>query len=130
MKIATGFYANMIMPIIGRTQMNSHQIIRSIHEFSYEEDEVHTCHFCGTYVNKEGYETSGEKERHWLSDCRPDLVEHEIGPICTWDFRRKPLTLSDGTVEDAFPEKYCCYGYNKDGKWTDEHKYFYPDGPC
>lgn len=91
------------------------------------DDDWHTCHFCGTQVNKEGYEHKGK--RHFLSDCRPDLVEHEIGDTCTWAFRRKPLKMADGSIEEAFPEKYCCYAYEKDGHWTDEHMHFYNDGP-
>jgi hypothetical protein len=43
--------------------------------------EWHNCHFCGTLV-RDGYESDGT--RHWLSDCRPDLTEHEPGPTCTW----------------------------------------------
>ena len=43
--------------------------------------EPHPCHFCGEYVIH-GYESNGR--RHYLSDCRPDLVEHEIGELCTW----------------------------------------------
>lgn len=41
-----------------------------------------TCHFCGAELNEDGYEHSGA--RHWVEDCRPDLVEHEPGPLCTW----------------------------------------------
>lgn len=94
-----------------------------------EEYQWHTCHFCGTDVNKEGYEYNGE--RHYLSDCRPDLVEHEIGELCTWDFRRKSLTKSNGEIIEPLPENRTCYAYqDKDLKWTDEHKHFYEDGPA
>jgi hypothetical protein len=76
--------------------------------------EAHQCHFCGDWV-KEGMGTDGK--RHWLSDCRPDLVEHEPGPICTWH--------NLDTVGRAN-----CYAYQNDAmQWTGEHKYFYPDGP-
>lgn len=43
---------------------------------------THICHFCGTDLDHEGYEASGE--RHWTEDCRPDLFPHEPGPTCTW----------------------------------------------
>lgn len=40
------------------------------------------CYFCGTETDMAGYEYSGA--RHLVDDCRPDLVEHEPGPLCTW----------------------------------------------
>lgn len=86
-----------------------------------DEEEYHQCHFCGEYV-KDGKNTKGE--RHWLSDCRPDLVEHEIGDTCTWAYKRKM------EVKIPEPEKYNCYAYqNVDGEWTDEHTHFHKDGP-
>lgn len=89
-------------------------------------EEYHTCHFCGTSVNQKGYEGNGE--RHFLSDCRPDLVEHEIGDICTWAFRRKDINLEG--LATIFPENYICYAYeDKEGNWTSEHIHFYKDGP-
>lgn len=99
-----------------------------------DEEEYHTCHFCGEYVNKEGNTPKGE--RHFLSDCRSDLVEHEIGEACTWAYRRKPLIIGKGTpnerTEEALPIEKTCYAYQDNdgsGDWTTEHKYFYPDGP-
>jgi hypothetical protein len=87
-----------------------------------EEEEWHTCHFCGTQVNTKGYEVKGD--RHFLSDCRPDLVEHEKGELCTWAFQRNNSESPD------FPESSTCYAYeNSDLQWTDEHKHFSPDGP-
>jgi hypothetical protein len=84
----------------------------------------HTCHFCGQDVNKDGYEPQGN--RHFLSDCRSDLVEHEIGSTCTWDIYRK----SNKIIEEFWPEETCCYAYqDPDRQWTKEHKYFYTDGP-
>jgi hypothetical protein len=109
--------------------------------------EPHNCHFCGDLV-LDGYSTVTEKlevrdysgnrgipsspniklgkqwnsykVRHWLSDCRPDLVEHEIGPICTWWGSKSSVVHS-------------CYAYQDDKlpgqPWTNEHKYFYSDGP-
>jgi hypothetical protein len=81
--------------------------------------EWHNCHFCGDYV-RDGLDPKGE--RHWLSDCRPDLVEHEIGPLCTWPDKM-------GTS--------ACYAYTELQfevgkpalKWTDEHTHFNKDGP-
>ena len=73
--------------------------------------ETHQCHFCGEYVT-EGIGADGE--RHWLSDCRPDLVEHEVGPLCTWS-----ATDAGG-----------CYAYqDSEQTWTLEHIHFYTDRP-
>lgn len=86
-------------------------------ELSDDED-FHPCHFCGTEV-KDGKEYNGA--RHFLSDCRPDLVQHEIGPLCTWAHQR-----GDGKTK----ENQTCYAYqNPDKEWTDKHEHFYPDGP-
>jgi hypothetical protein len=78
------------------------------------EDDWNICHFCGEDV-KDGIGASDGK-RHWLSDCRPDLVEHEIGPICTWSYT------------DKYPN---CYAYQDlaTREWTDQHTHFYKDGP-
>jgi hypothetical protein len=87
-----------------------------------EEEEYHHCHFCGTEV-KNGKESNGD--RHFLSDCRPDLIEHEIGDTCTWAFRRKMEAYA------TEPEALNCYAYqnHETNEWTDEHKHFYKDGP-
>lgn len=109
--------------------------------------EPHNCHFCGTYV-LDGYETITEKvdvrdysgdrgvpsspniklgkqwqsykKRHWLSDCRPDLVMHEPGPLCTWP-------------DEPGQQGSHCYAYQNDDAqgrpWTTKHEYFYTDGP-
>lgn len=92
-------------------------------------DSWHTCHFCGTQSCEEGYEVNGK--RHWLSDCRPDLVKHEIGSTCTWAYRRESLyNAITGAYIESLPENRTCYAYQNDkNEWTDEHKYFYPDGP-
>jgi hypothetical protein len=73
----------------------------------------HQCHFCGEDV-KDGKDPKGN--RHWLSDCRPDLVQHEPGKVCTWASTRSDLN---------------CYAYQRrsDNTWTSEHEHFYPDGP-
>ena len=84
------------------------------------DDGWHTCHFCGQDV-KNGLEPSGE--RHWLSDCRPDLVRHEIGPLCTW-----PLT-GDPKLDDELGRPNCYAYQDLDSEWTAEHSHFYEDGP-
>lgn len=78
-------------------------------------DEWHQCHFCGTDV-KDGYEDTAHTRRHWLSDCRPDLVPHEPGDLCTW-----PVSV--------YREWAGCYAYqDADGHVTLNHTHFYPDG--
>lgn len=77
--------------------------------------EWHQCHFCGDLV-RDGLGSKGE--RHWLSDCRPDLVAHEPGDTCTWSHL------------NVIGERDCYAYLNQDeDKWTDDHKYFYKDGP-
>lgn len=49
--------------------------------------DMHQCHFCGTGLTHDSYEDSAKTRRHWLSDCRPDLLPHEPGPLCTWGHR-------------------------------------------
>jgi hypothetical protein len=85
----------------------------------YDDEGWHQCHFCGTDV-KDGKENNGG--RHYLSDCRPDLVKHEIGETCTWSYRR---------AEPGVKEEDTCYAYqNHDTReWTDKHEHFYKDGP-
>lgn len=75
--------------------------------------DYHQCHFCGEWV-RDGVGSDGR--RHWLSDCRPDLVEHQPGDLCTWPGRT-------GNQR--------CYAYQDgpNGPWTDQHSHFYPDGP-
>ncbi len=98
----------------------------------YDEDDDrqldwHQCHFCGEYV-KYGYTIPGK--RHWLSDCRPDLVEHEIGPLCTWYIYTEEQTKLHGNKWKAKPQELTCYAYqNSFRDWTKEHKHFYTDGP-
>lgn len=88
--------------------------------------EYHNCHFCGEFVSG-GYTVRAEK-RHWLSDCRPDLVEHEPGPTCTW------WGLTYEELKKAPVIGRNCYAYQDCSgptpwPWTDEHKHFYQDGP-
>lgn len=93
-----------------------------------EYKEGHRCHFCGEELDHEGKEHTGKI--HLLSECRPDLVEHEIGDDCTWAFRREPLVKNGEVIQLALPPEETCYAYqDPDRKWTKEHKYFYPDGP-
>lgn len=93
------------------------------------DSDFHNCHFCGEYVSKRGYDPKGE--RHYLSDCRPDLVEHEIGELCTWAYRRKEeFKIDHKNGGYAYQEKDTCYAYQDDNRqWTNEHTHFYPDGP-
>lgn len=123
--------------------------------YDYEE-EPKPCHFCGTY-GKNGYEYNPETKhfdiRHWLSDCRPDLVLHEIGETCTWYGDLKPCQDCQRTgvvhINSEFPVpcKKCagegfisrlrhdgnpdCYAYQDfwSQEWTDEHTHFHKDGP-
>lgn len=108
----------------------------------------HLCHFCGTELDHNSYETvpvttdggrtgGWGKKRHWLSDCRPDLVEHEEGPTCTWWTMTRPEFLQklrdDG--KEHLAERYegqpICYAYRDrdSGEFGTEHKHFYPDSP-
>ena len=97
-------------------------------------DDWHTCHFCGENI-KDGKDFKGE--RHWLSDCRPDLVEHEIGPLCTWSYLALAAKEHSNTIDI-----HSCYAYSESNfdpfepgnlgsglKWTNEHTHFYKDGP-
>lgn len=89
--------------------------------------ETHRCHYCGTELRHDSYEFAkgGKGERHWLSDCRPDLVRHEPGGKCTWAYRRGSEEFANEN-ENTF-----CYAYrNPDTNEVGlEHKYFYGDGP-
>lgn len=89
------------------------------------DEDYHQCCFCGEYV-RNGYEFNGE--RHYLSDCRPDLVEHEIGKDCTWRYKAPGVAESQGLT--PLPLEVTCYAFQDDNqKWTKEHIHFYPDGP-
>lgn len=91
------------------------------------EDDFHHCLFCGEYV-KDGYKYNGT--RHFLSDCRPDLVEHGIGDTCTWAFRRTEIRSGNGTIIPPLPLEETCYAYqDKARNWTKDHTHFYKDGP-
>lgn len=94
-----------------------------INLYKQPEEDWHECHFCGTFVNN-GREYRGQ--RHWLSDCRPDLVKHEIGKDCTWAYRRE-MAAEDPNYN--FKEADTCYAYEEhsNGEW--KHTKFYKDGP-
>lgn len=81
-----------------------------------DDDGWTSCHFCGELV-KDGVNPQGES--HWLSDCRPDLVEHDPGMTCTWP------------PESGYAPDYNCYAHqNRDTReWEPGHKHFYKDGP-
>ena len=87
------------------------------------DDDWTTCHFCGTYTNAEGFEYNGD--RHWLEDCRPDLVEHEIGPLCTWPIFEAPYEHLNEELN-----RPGCYAYQNSFtlEWGTEHIHFYPKG--
>lgn len=96
----------------------------------------HTCHFCGEDLDHESFAPGGK--RHWLSDCRPDLVAHEAGPDCTWTLmaystEEHPHSWSDERVDQFNVEhgRPGCYAFQdrETGKKTAEHIHFYPDGP-
>jgi len=83
-------------------------------------DPWHQCHFCGTDIAY-GYEYDGR--RHFLSDCRPDLVKHDPGPLCTW---------SDQAFDESRGVRHrSCYAYQdfETQEWTDKHEHFHADGP-
>lgn len=100
----------------------------------------HICHFCGTYVidglehDVDCLDADGNRKRHWLSDCRPDLVEHAIGETCTWPPMKVDEDVSwDQARVDQFNKDHGrpgCYAYQDRGtlEWGTEHKHFYPDG--
>ncbi len=83
--------------------------------------DTHRCHFCGESLHHNSYDCRGN--RHWLSDCRPDLVQHEPGTLCTW----QRIEDENGKVW----QEAGCYAYqdHRTNEWTDEHKHFYSDGP-
>lgn len=98
----------------------------------------HICYFCGEYLDHNSYAyENGEKVRHWLSDCRPDLVEHEEGPTCTWwnmtrpEFLQKLRDDDKGHLADRYEGHPSCYAYQDFGtqEWSTEHKHFHRDGP-
>ena len=88
------------------------------------DDEWHNCHFCGELV-KDGKDS--KRARHWLSDCRPDLVKHEIGKACTWHYSDKAHNCYAYSVSNFKPSEPGVVGNGL--KWTDEHTHFYKDGP-
>lgn len=68
--------------------MSSHQWVNKYQECPQCNYDSHTCYFCGAYLDHESYDTDGNL--HDVAFCRPDLVEHEPGPTCTWAFLDPP----------------------------------------
>lgn len=67
---------------------------------------THICHYCGEDLTHNSYEVGDNTKRHWLSDCRPDLLPHEKGETCTWAYKDQ------------------CYGNHETNTFT-----FQTDGP-
>jgi hypothetical protein len=42
---------------------------------------THKCYFCGEELTHDNYDYSDN--HHTVAFCRPDLVEHEVGELCT-----------------------------------------------
>lgn len=83
----------------------------------------HRCHFCGEDLDHESFDPKGQ--RHWLSDCRPDLVEHEVGELCTW-----PAYIGEYAYLNEELGRPSCYAYeDRDGNKGEDHIHFYTDGP-
>lgn len=106
-----------------------------------DEDTTHQCHFCGTWIDEgldhdyNAFDDEGNRKRHWLSDCRPDLVEHEIGPLCTW-----PMLVWDESLRSTPSEidelnkkldRPGCYAYMDSDThiFGTDHIHFNTDGP-
>lgn len=60
----------------------------------------HTCHFCGEHLTHDGYDPQGNL--HDTAFCRPDLVEHEPGPLCTWP---------DDPEKNKYREPWCYWDH-------------------
>lgn len=111
--------------------------------------QTHKCHFCGSDLTHNSFSSERDPEtgiwglrRHWLSDCRADLVEHAIGSDCTWSFITEEfLEKLRHEGKDVLLEMYQkhpkCYAYEYSGGsensyksvWTDQHIHFHKDGP-
>lgn len=46
---------------------------------------THRCHFCGEDLDHFGVDSG--RNFHTVAFCRPDLVEHEPGELCTWPYK-------------------------------------------
>lgn len=104
---------------------------------SYEDpdDGWGQCHFCGTYV-KANYEDKEKTKPHFLVDCRPDLVEHEVGELCTWPLMKYSTEDDLHSWSNERVDKFNlenmrpgCYAYRDPvtGLFTALHIYFYPN---
>lgn len=69
--------------------------------------------------------------RHFLGDCRPDLVFHEEGPLCTWPLISLPNDPAMEAKLNAENHRPHCYAYMEmDTRvWTTSHSHFYINGP-
>lgn len=68
--------------------MTKHKWVSEYETCDYCNYGKHTCHFCGEYLDHEGWDGGGN--HHTVAFCRPDLVEHEEGPLCTWPLITEP----------------------------------------
>lgn len=69
--------------------------------------DMHRCYFCGEPLSHDGWDFEGNL--HDVAFCRPDLVEHEPGPLCT-----RPAT---GDLElDASLGRPDCYWDHERGE--------------
>jgi hypothetical protein len=60
----------------------------------------HLCHFCGEPLSHDGYQFDGQL--HDVAFCRPDLVAHEPGPLCTHP---------DDPELNQYPEPWCWWDH-------------------
>lgn len=109
-------YLREVSRLDGGKQSEDYRIAQALAYAKPDFDPWKQCHFCGTDVAY-GYEPDGK--RHFLSDCRPYLVKHDPGPLCTW------------YAAAVRAEGRNCYAYQdfETKEWTDKHEHFHADGP-
>lgn len=71
--------------------------------------QTHRCGLCGADLDHTGWD--GEAD-HTVAYCRPDLVEHEPGPLCTWPATGDPEL-------DAKYNRPGCYWDHENGRLHD-----------
>ena len=72
----------------------------------------HRCPACGEDLDHVGYDPGGN--HHTVGFCRPDLVEHEAGPLCTWpDIAENNQYRETGCYWDHENNKLKEYGAGK-----------------
>ena len=69
--------------------------------------DTHRCYFCGEDLDHVSYDVEGNL--HDVAYCRPDLVPHEPGPLCTWPSTGDPVL----DEELARPECYWDHENNR-----------------